>query len=52
MIVTHITLKGLAFVDGKDEDHILACFECFFEDWSVLSLRCPDTLILFSEKSS
>lgn len=41
---TYVALECTGFVDGEDEDDVLASFECFFEDATVLYLGCPDRL--------
>lgn len=40
----YVALKGATFVDGEDENDVLAGFKCFFENGAVLGLSCPDRL--------
>jgi hypothetical protein len=42
--MTYVALKSAAFIDGEDEDDVLACFEGFLKDTTVLNLGGPDRL--------
>lgn len=39
---SYITLKCLALIEGEDQDHILASFECLREERAIFDLRRPD----------